>query len=64
MVDSFTSWTRREERTGCKVRHSRSICQLLFPALEAQLGGRWTVIVVKRSDPPASVSVHVTFNTP
>jgi hypothetical protein len=48
----------------CKVRHGHSVCQLPFPALEAQLGGRWTVIVVKRSGPPASVSVHVTFSTP
>lgn len=48
----------------CEVRRGRSICQLPFPALEAQLGGRWTVIVVKRSDPPASVSVHVAFSTP
>jgi hypothetical protein len=48
----------------CKVRHRRAICQLPFPALEAQLGGRWTVIVMKRSDPPASVRVGVTFRTP
>jgi hypothetical protein len=53
-----------QSKDWCKVRHRRSICQLPFPKLEAQLGGRWTVIVIKRSDPPASVSVHVTFSTP
>jgi hypothetical protein len=53
-----------QSKDWCKVRHRRSICQLPFPKLEAQLGGRWTVIVTKRSDPPASVSVRVTFSTP
>jgi hypothetical protein len=48
----------------CKVRHRRSVCQLPFPKLEAQLGGQWTVMVVKRSDPAASVRVDVTFSTP
>jgi hypothetical protein len=41
----------------CQVRRSRSVCLLMFPLLEAQREGLWTVIVRKRSDPAATVRV-------
>lgn len=48
--------------SGCQARRGRARCNFAFPALEAQRPGRWTVIVRKRSGPPAAVRVVVTFN--
>ena len=50
------------DKAWCKVSNGRSICFLPFPYLEAQRAGVWTVIVSKRSKPPATVRVVVTFN--
>jgi hypothetical protein len=50
--------------SDCRVRRRRSICELYFPILEAQLAGPWTVMVTKRSDPPTNVRVEVTFSPP
>lgn len=50
------------DRTSCEIRDRRSVCSMAFPRLEAQRSGKWTVIVVKRSLPPARVRVAVTFN--
>jgi hypothetical protein len=52
-----------EEDRACRTRQGRVDCNFAFPALEAQRPGRWTVIVKKRSGPPATVRVAVTFNS-
>jgi hypothetical protein len=36
----------------------------LFPELEAQRAGPWTVIATKRSPAPATVRISVTFSRP
>jgi hypothetical protein len=48
------------DRTSCSIR-GRHVCRLAFPRLEAQRPGEWTVVVIKRSRPPARVRVEVTF---
>jgi hypothetical protein len=52
-----------ESDRACRTRRGRADCNFAFPALEAQRPGRWTVIVKKRSGPPGSVRVAVTFNS-
>jgi hypothetical protein len=49
------------DRTSCSIRERQVVCQLAFPRLEAQRPGEWTVVVIKRSRPPARVRVEVTF---
>jgi hypothetical protein len=49
------------DRTSCSIRGRHVVCQLAFPRLEAQRPGEWTVVVIKRSRPPARVRVEVTF---
>jgi hypothetical protein len=46
---------------SCNTKQGQMACVFRFPALEAQRAGRWTVIVMKTSRPPASVAVKVTF---
>ena len=46
---------------GCHAVGALSSCFARFPFLEAQRAGRWTVIVAKRSGPPATVNVTITF---
>ena len=50
------------DQASCEVQGERSVCSLAFPRLEAQRPGKWTVIVVKRSQPAARVRVEVIFN--
>jgi hypothetical protein len=50
------------DATSCEVHGARSVCSLAFPRLEAQRGGAWEVIVLKRSEAAAGVAVEVTFN--
>jgi hypothetical protein len=50
------------DRSSCRIEASRSVCSLAFPRLEVQRPGAWTVIVTKRSMPPARVRVTVIFN--
>lgn len=45
----------------CMRRGSQDTCFERFPLLEGQLAGTWTVIASKRSGPPATVRVAVTF---
>jgi hypothetical protein len=53
--------TSTRDRTWCSIRWRHVICRLAFPRLEAQRPGEWTVVVIKRSRPPARVRVEVTF---
>jgi hypothetical protein len=48
----------------CVRRGSEETCFERFPFLPAQLAGKWTVIASKRSGPPATVRVAVTFGKP
>ncbi len=50
--------------SGCKSAGQRLLCVQEYPLLEAQKSGPWTVLVSKRSIPPATVRVAVTFHTP
>lgn len=50
--------------TGCKSVGSRLLCVQHYPLLAAQKAGVWTVVVSKRSIPPATVRVAVTFHKP
>jgi hypothetical protein len=54
----------RTRGPGCTPHGGRSTCLLHFPILEAQKPGSWTVLVSKRSTPPATVRVAVTFSRP
>lgn len=49
---------------SCTMTGERSVCELLFPELEAQRAGPWTVIATKRSRPAATVRITVTFSRP
>jgi hypothetical protein len=49
------------DRTWCSPRGRHVVCRLAFPRLEVQRPGEWTVVVNKRSRPPARVRVEVTF---
>jgi hypothetical protein len=51
-----------ERDSSCHVRNGKADCLFAFPALEAQRAGPWTVIVEKRSGPPVTVRVGLTFN--
>jgi hypothetical protein len=48
-------------RPPCRTRHPYRTCLLHFPRLEAVQGGRWTLVVTKRSVAPARVRVDVSF---
>jgi hypothetical protein len=48
-------------RRDCKVRPPFRTCLLHFPRLEAVQGGRWTIVLTKRSIPPARVRVDLGF---
>jgi hypothetical protein len=52
------------DSTGCKVAASRLVCVQHYPLLPAQKAGPWTLVVVKRSAPPATVRVDITFHKP
>jgi hypothetical protein len=58
------SSTVNNSDTGCKLAKSRVLCVQHYPLLEAQKAGAWTVVVSKRSVPPAAVRVVVTFHNP
>jgi hypothetical protein len=45
----------------CKVRPPFRTCFLHFPRLEAVQGGRWTIVLTKRSIRPARVRVDLNF---
>jgi hypothetical protein len=45
----------------CIVHHRLRVCQPQYPALEAQHGGVWTLHILKRTMPPATVTVTVRF---
>lgn len=45
----------------CKVRPPFRTCFLHFPRLEAVRGGPWTIVLTKRSIPPARVRVDLSF---
>jgi hypothetical protein len=46
---------------SCRTRRPYRTCLLHFPRLEAVQGGRWTLVVTKRSVAPARVRVDVSF---
>jgi hypothetical protein len=48
----------------CRRDGGSSRCCLRFPLLEAQRGGRWSVIASKRSGPAAAVHIAITFYKP
>jgi hypothetical protein len=48
----------------CRLRGSEDICFELFPLLEAQRAGAWTVVAAKQSGPAATVRVVITFGKP
>lgn len=52
--------TQRDD-ANCRVDQSRRSCVFRFPALEARTPGTWTVVVTKRSQPPAEVSADLKF---
>jgi hypothetical protein len=52
------------QSTGCKVASTRLVCVQHYPFLPAQKAGPWTLVVVKRSAPPATVRVGVVFHKP
>jgi hypothetical protein len=58
------SSTINNQSTRCKVAASRLVCIQHYPFLPAQKAGPWTLVVVKRSAPPATVRVGVTFHKP
>lgn len=47
---------------SCRVSPTRTLCLLEFPALEAQRAGAWTMNVIKRSDPPTTLTITVAFS--
>ena len=52
------------DRAWCRRHGSQDMCFEPFPYLPAQRAGKWTVIASKRSEPPATVGVAVTFAKP
>ena len=52
------------DQGACGRRGSQDICFERFPFLPAQRAGKWTVVVSKRSEAPATVRVTVTFGKP
>lgn len=50
--------------SACSVHRARLTCIGHYPLLPAQKGGKWTVVVSKRSQAPASVRVGLTFYRP
>jgi hypothetical protein len=48
----------------CGRRGSEETCFERFPFLPAQLAGKWTVVASKRSVPPATIRIAVTFAKP
>ena len=46
---------------ACRLRGSQDVCFELFPRLEAQRAGAWTVVVAKQSGPATTVRVVITF---
>jgi hypothetical protein len=52
------------DQGACGRRGAGETCFQRFPFLPAQLPGKWTVIASKRSGPPATVDVAVTFAKP
>lgn len=48
----------------CTLRGSQETCLGRFPFLPAQRAGTWTVVASKRSEPPATVHLAVTFAKP
>jgi hypothetical protein len=53
--------TSTHDRGVCRRRGSQDICFERFPQLEGERAGTWTVVASKRSGPPATVRVAVTF---
>ena len=51
-----------EGDSSCHVRNGEADGLSSFPALEAQRAGPWTMIVKKRSGPPVTAQLEVTFN--
>ena len=49
--------------SNCVVTGTRMACLSHFPELGAQRAGPWTVIATKRSGPPVSLRVSVTFHS-
>jgi hypothetical protein len=48
----------------CRLKGSQDICFELFPLLEAQRAGAWTVVAAKQSGPAATVRIVITFVKP
>jgi hypothetical protein len=48
----------------CRLKGSQDICFELFPLLEAQRAGAWTVVAAKQSGPAATVRIIITFARP
>ncbi len=61
-VDLGVEDSTTTDKQSCAVRGGRSVCDLLFPELEAQRAGPWTVIATDRSRSPATVRIAVTFS--
>lgn len=51
-----------KDKASCVLKGKRSVCDLLFPQLEAQRAGSWTVIATDRSRSAATVRIAVTFS--
>jgi len=60
----LVSSTRDYQDYSCKRHGSQNHCLAHFPVLPAQQGGRWTLLVSKRSNPAATVRVVITFAKP
>ncbi len=61
-VDLGVEDSTTRDKAFCAVKGRRSVCDLLFPELEAQRAGPWTVIALDRSRSPATVRISVTFS--
>ena len=48
----------------CRLEGSQDSCFELFPLLEAQRAGAWTVVAAKQSGPAATVRIVITFAKP
>ena len=61
----FPSILSSSHQSGtCRLKDSEDFCFELFPLLEAQRAGAWTVVAAKQSGPAATVRIVITFAKP
>lgn len=62
--DATSGSSTVNSESGCSAHGPRLTCVGHYPLLPAQKAGKWTVLVSKRSQAPASVRVGLTFYRP